>query len=103
MLATEQECSENTDARGDRIDRVSQREVCEGLQQGIVGFSFFLISNPISSTCMITFSEKQRVKGRSAVQAKSETNLPNFLCRHKLTVLNSLINVMVDENQCMLS
>lgn len=52
MLATEQECSENTDARGDRIDRVSQREVCEGLQQGIVGFSFcFVFTNPIGSTC----------------------------------------------------
>lgn len=75
MLATEQECSENTDARSDRIDRVSQREVCEGLQQGIVGFSFFLFfTNPIGSTYNITFSEKQRVKGQSAVQTKSETN-----------------------------
>lgn len=65
MLATEQECSENTDARGDRIDRVSQREVCEGLQQGIVGFSFFLFffTNPIGD------------KGQSAVQTKSERNL----------------------------
>lgn len=60
MLATEQECSENTDARGDRIDRVSQREVCEGLQQGIVGIFLLFLPSQLESKVKVQFRPNPR-------------------------------------------